>query len=126
MPMDNQETEISPKLRESAEKGIEQARVALGTLLDAARKAADTIQTSAKTSETPAGQAVARGFGFAEQNISSIFEFAQKLVRAPDLGEATKLQAEFVSRQASVMKEQVAELQTLTPAPEPTTKPADE
>ena len=112
-------TEIPAKVRDFADKSVEQARGAVGTLLEAARKAADAIQTSAKTADTPSGQAVTRGFGFAQQNISAIFDFAQQLVRAPDLKEATKMQADFVRSQASVMKEQVDELQTLTPTPKP-------
>ena len=57
---------------------------------------------------------MARGFGFAQQNISSIFDFAQQLVRAPDLKEAVKLQSEFVKSQAAIMGKQVEELKDLT------------
>ena len=123
--MDKPQTETAPNLREFAEKSVEQARVAVGTLLDAAQKTADTIQTSTKTSDTPSGQAVARGFGFAQQNITSIFDFVQQLVRAPDVQQAAKLQSDFVRQQASVMKEQVAELQTLAPATHSTKEPGE-
>ncbi|NNM71483.1 phasin family protein [Enterovirga aerilata] len=108
-------TEIPSSVRDFAEKSVEQARSAVGTLLDAARKTAESIQTSAKTADTPPGQAVSRGFGFAEQNISAIFDFARKLVRAPDLKEATRLQVDFVREQAAIMEKQVAELKDLTP-----------
>lgn len=116
---DAETAEIPSKVRDFADKSVEQARGAVGTLLETARKAAETIQTSAKTADSPAGQAVTRGFGFAQQNISAIFDFAQQLVRAPDLKEATKMQADFIRSQATVMKEQVDELQTLTPTPTP-------
>lgn len=110
-------SEIPSKVRDFADKSVEQARSAVGTLLEAARKASETIQSTTKTGETPEGQAVARGFGFAQQNISAIFDFAQQLVRAPDLKEAVKMQSEFVQSQASTMEKQVEELRNLTPPP---------
>ena len=107
--------EVPAGVREFADKSVEQARGAVGTLLDAARKTAETIQSTTKTGDTPEGQAVARGFGFAQQNISAIFDFAQQLVRAPDLKEAARLQADFVRDQAAVMEKQVEELKSLRP-----------
>jgi len=106
-------SEASSGLRDFAEKSLEQARGAVGTLLEAGRKTADTIQATAKTADSPEGQAVARGFGFAQENITSIFDFAQRLVRAPDLKEAARLQADFVREQAAAMEKQVAELKEL-------------
>ena len=116
--MNDDEPKVSPDLRDRASKSVEQARGAVGAALAAAHQAATTIQSAAKTAETPEGQAVARGFGFAQQNITAIFDFAQKLVRAPDLKQAAELQAEFVREQASVMQGQVEELRGLTPKPE--------
>jgi phasin len=113
--MTTDKTEVPAGVREFADKSVEQARGAVGTLLDAARKTAETIQSTTKTGDTPEGQAVARGFGFAQQNISAIFDFAQQLVRAPDLKEAARLQADFVRDQAAVMEKQVEELKSLRP-----------
>lgn len=109
--------EVTAGLREAAEKSVEHARTAVGSLLEAARTAAETIQTSAKTGETTAGQAVTRGFGFAKENIGAIFDFAQKIVKAPDLKTATEMQSEFVKTQAAAMQKQVEELKGLTPEP---------
>jgi phasin len=113
--MTTEKPEVPAGVREFAEKSVEQARGAVGTLLDAARKTAETIQSTTKTADTPDGQAVARGFGYAQQNISAIFDFAQQLVRAPDLKEAARLQADFVREQAATMEKQVAELKSLRP-----------
>jgi phasin len=113
--MTTDKTEVPAGVREFADKSVEQARGAVGTLLDAARKTAETIQSTTKTGDTPEGQAVARGFGFAQQNIAAIFDFAQQLVRAPDLKEAARLQADFVRDQAAVMEKQVEELKSLRP-----------
>jgi hypothetical protein len=43
---------------------------------------------------------------FAEQNIASSFELAQQLVRARDLQEVLKLQADYIQRQLQVFAEQ--------------------
>ena len=83
--MSTEGPEVSSTIRDLAEKSVEQARGAVSTLLQAAQKASETIQSTTKTAELPQGQAVARGFGYAQENISSIFDFAQKLVRAPGL-----------------------------------------
>ena len=111
-------TEIPAGLRDAAEKSVEHARTAVGSLLEAARGVADSIQTGAKTADSSAGQAVTRGFGFAKENIGAIFDFAQKIVKAPDLKTAAAMQSEFVKAQAATMQKQVEELKELTPTPD--------
>lgn len=115
--MDKQNTDTTSKVRDIAEKGVEQARGAIDTLLEAARSTSDAIQSSTKTGDSAPGLAVSKGFGFAKENISAIFDFAQQLVRAPDLKQAAQLQADFVKQQASVMERQVAELKDLEKKP---------
>lgn len=112
-------SEIPSKMRDLAEKSVEQARGAIDTLLEAARTTAESIQSTTKTAELPAGQAVAKGFGYAKENIAAIFDFAQKLVRAPDLKEAAALQSDFVREQAEKMEKQVEELRGLSDQPKP-------
>ena len=112
---DDEAKTASPDMREAASKGVEQARGAVNAALAFAQQAATSIQSAAKTAETPEGTAVTRGFGFAQQNIGAIFDFAQKLVRAPDLKQAAELQAEFVREQAAVMQDQVKELRDIKP-----------
>lgn len=115
--MDNETSQPTSNVRDLAEKSVEQARGAVGSLLEAARKTAETIQASTKTADLPEGQAVSRGFGFAQQNISAIFDFAQQLVRAPDFKQALELQADFVRTQAATMEKQVEELRDISGTP---------
>ena len=115
--MATESSEIPSKVRDVAYKSVETARGAVDTLLDAARKVSESIQSSTNTADTPAGLAVSRGFGFAKENISAIFDFAQQIVRAPDLKEAGRLQADFVKAQAAAMEKQVEELRSLGPTP---------
>ena len=111
--MSDDESKAPSDLRDFASRSVEQARGAVEAALASAQKAATTIQSTTKTAESAEGMAVSRGFGFAQQNISAIFDFAQKLVRAPDLKQAVELQAEFVREQTPVMQGQVEELRDL-------------
>lgn len=113
---------IPDELRDFADKGLQQARGALGTFLDKARKGADSLQKTTQTADMPAGIAFARGLEFAEKNVAAAFDHAQKLVRATDVQEALKLQSDYVRTQFAAMKAQSEELaETVRPA-EPGTK----
>lgn len=102
--------EIPAEMRELAEKGVEQARTAVTTIVQNVRKAATTLQTSTKAAEQPASVALSRGLEFAEQNVSAAFDLAQKLVRARDAQEAFQLQSEFVTSQLAALQNQAKEL----------------
>ena len=47
---------------------------------------------------------------FAEHNIASAFELAQDLVRAKDMQEVLRLQADYIRRQMQALTEQAKEL----------------
>ena len=47
---------------------------------------------------------------FAERNVLSAFEFAQKIVQAKDIDGFIRMQTEFVQSQIEVLSEQVKEL----------------
>jgi hypothetical protein len=47
---------------------------------------------------------------FAEQNVASSFEFAQQVVRAKDVQDVMKLQADYIKRQMQALGEQAKEL----------------
>ena len=60
---------------------------------------------------------------FAERNVLSAFEFAQKIVQAKDIQELVRMQTEFVQSQIQVLSEQVKDLgETATKAAEIATK----
>jgi hypothetical protein len=62
---------------------------------------------------------------FAEQNVASSFELAEQLVRAKDVQEVMKLQADFIKNQMQVLSEQASELgQRTTEAAQKTTEAA--
>lgn len=113
-------------VRDIAEKGVEKARDAVGFLLETARSTAEAVQANTKTDTQPSGVAVQRGFAFAKENITAIFDLAQKLTRAPDLKQAAQLQADFVKSQAAIIQKQVEELRSLKPEAETPAGPGDD
>ena len=107
--MDGRQTnyEIPPEMRDFAEKSVDQARKAFDGFIGAARKTADTLQSSATTAQVSAQDVSRKTFSYAEQNISAAFDLAQRLVRAKDVQEAMQIQAEFVRSQFAAMQSQM-------------------
>ena len=101
--------EVPPEMREFAEKSVEQARKAIDGFLGAARKTADTLESSATTVQSSGKEVARRTFSYAEQNIVAAFDLAQRLVRAKDVQEAMQIQAEFARSQFAAMQNQMKE-----------------
>jgi hypothetical protein len=51
-----------------------------------------------------------KAMSFAEQNIASSFEFTQQLLRARDIQEVMRLQADYIKQQMQVYGAQAKEL----------------
>lgn len=104
--------DVPTQMRQFAEQSVEQAKKAVDGFMTAAQKAAATVETQAATAQTGAKDMGQKAMSFAEQNIASSFDFAQKLVRAKDIQEVMALQAAFVKAQMQAMSEQAKELGT--------------
>ncbi|MGU3536997.1 phasin [Methylobacterium sp. A54F] len=111
--MTTQSFEIPTEMRDFAEKTVDQARTAVGTLMGNALKAAEQVQTSSQTFQSTFQAAVFKGFDHAQTNANATFDFAQKLVRTKDLKEAYELQADFVRSQFAVLQSQAKEFGSL-------------
>ncbi|HEX8666138.1 MAG TPA: phasin [Beijerinckiaceae bacterium] len=107
--METPKYDVPPEMREFAEKSVEQARKAVDGFLGAARKTADTLESSATTVQSSGKEAVRKTFSYAEQNIAAAFDLAQRLVRAKDVQEAMQIQAEFARSQFAAMQSQMKE-----------------
>lgn len=106
----NLKYEVPAEMRDFAEKSVEQARKAFDGFLGAAHKAVDTLQGSTTSMQASATNATKRTLSYAEQNIAAAFDHAQRLVRASDVQEAMRLQAEFARSQFAAMQAQMKEL----------------
>jgi phasin len=68
------------------------------------------FEGQAQTARKGARDVTEKAMTFAEQNIASAVEFAQDLVRAKDMQDVLRLQAEYIRRQMEVLTEQAKEL----------------
>ena len=102
--------EVPPDMRAFAEKSVAQAREALDGFIGAARKAAEQAQTTAATAQSSAKDVTQLAMSFAERNIASTFDFAQKLARAKDANEILSLHADYVKRQMDALSDQAKEI----------------
>ena len=102
--------EVPPNMRAFAEKSVAQAREAFDGFIGAARKAAEQAQTTAATAQSSAKDMTQLAMSFAERNIASTFDFAQKLARAKDANEIVTLHADYVRRQMEALSDQAKEI----------------
>ena len=102
--------EVPPDMRAFAEKSVAQAREALDGFIGAARKAAEQAQTTAATAQSGAKDMTQLAMSFAERNIASTFDFAQKLARAKDANEILSLHADYVKRQMDALSDPAKEI----------------
>jgi len=102
--------EIPPEMRAFAEKSFEQARQAFEGFVSAANRTVSTFEDQAETARKGARDIGQTAMTFAQQNILESFEFAQKLVRAKDVDEILRLQAEYIKEQMQALTEQAKQL----------------
>jgi phasin len=102
--------EIPKEMRAVAERSVEQAKLAFDNYIHAAQEAVSTFEQWVKASQVGAQGITKKAMSFAECNVLSAFEFAQKIVQAKDIQEFIRMQTEFVQSQIQVLSEQVKEL----------------
>ena len=96
--------------RAVAEQSVEQAKLAFNGYLQAAQEAVSTFEHWVKASQVGAQGIIKKAMSFAERNVLSAFEFAEKIVQAKDIQELIRMQIEFVQSQIQVLSEQVKDL----------------
>jgi phasin len=102
--------EIPNEMRAVAERSVEQAKLAFNNYMQAAQEAVSTFEERVKASQVGAQGISKKAMSFAERNVLSAFEFAQKIVQAKDIQELVRMQTEFVQSQMQVLSEQVKDL----------------
>jgi len=98
------------------EKSVEQARQAFDSFISAAHCAVSAFEGQAETACRGAKDVTENAMTFAQHNIASSFELAEQLVRARDVEEVLKLQADYIKRQMQLFSEQARELGERTSA----------
>ena len=101
---------VPPEMRALAEKSVEQARKAFDGFVSAAEQATSGFEQRASAARAGAKDVTHKAMTFAEQNVASSFDLAQKLVAAKDINEVVQLHAEYVRRQIDILAQQAREL----------------
>ena len=102
--------EIPNDMRTVAEQSVEQAKLAFNNCMQAAQEAVSALDQWIKASQVGALGISKKAMSFAQRNVLSAFEFAQKIVQAKDTHEFIRMQTEFVQSQIEVLSEQVKDL----------------
>jgi phasin len=102
--------DIPRDMRSFAEQSVEQARKAFDGFMSAAQKAAANLEGQATAAQEGAQDMRRKAMTFAEKNVSTSFDFAQRLMRAKDVEEVTRLQTEFLQSQMQAFAQQAQEL----------------
>jgi len=102
--------EMPAEIMAMAEKGVAQAKQAFESMLSATEHAVVTAGTQLTSMQSGAKETGELAMRFAERNVASAFEFAEKLVRAKDAQEVATLHADYARRQMEALSEQAKEL----------------
>jgi len=102
--------EIPKDLRSMAEASFEQARKAFETFLNNAQQTASSIEDRNATVRSSAKDISGKAISFAEKNVASSLDYAQKLLHAKDLSEVMRLHSEYVQTQMRVLAELASEM----------------
>ena len=102
--------EIPNEMRAVAERSVQQTKVAFQQLVQAAQKAVFPSEERAMASQVGVLDATKTAMTFAERNVLSTFEFAQKIVQTKDIQKLVRMQTEFLQAQTQSLGEHVKDL----------------
>jgi phasin len=113
-PRDRMES-AQQDMRNMAEAGFDQARKAFETFLATAQKTASTFEGQGAAARESAKDISNKAVAFAEKNIATSLDYAEKLLKAKDITDVMRLHSEYVQGQMRSLAEQASELgQTVT------------
>jgi phasin len=102
--------QIPNEMKAFAEQSVAQARKAFDGFIQAANQAMGQLQGHANAAQSGATEIAHKSMTYAEQNVKTTFDFAQKLLQAKDGSEVMGLQSEFLNRQMQAISSQVQDL----------------
>jgi phasin len=98
------------EVRAFVEQSVSQARVAFDGIAQAANQAVSQWHGHAQAARAGASEIAHKSMAYAEQNMATTFDFAQKLMHAKDPTEVLRLQSEYVNLQMRALTTQAQEL----------------
>jgi len=99
--------DIPNEMRAIAERSVEQAKAAFQQLMQAAE---ESVSTLGRGETSQALDISKKAMHFAECNVLSAFELAEKIVQTKDIQELVRMQTEFLQAQMRALGEQVKDL----------------
>ena len=102
--------EIPIEVRQLAEKSVDEAKRAFDNFVVATQKVSTSLEGQAAAAQSGSKEVHSKLRTFAERNVATCFEFAQKFVHAKNVQEVMQLQAELVKTQLQAISEQTTEL----------------
>lgn len=102
--------QIPAEMREMAERSVAQARKAFEGFMGAVQKTSGDVDSAAASAQSGVKGVSEKAVAFAQRNVTSAFDLAQKLVHAKDVQEVLALQAEYLQQQLAALQEQTREL----------------
>lgn len=94
------------ELRSMAENSMAQARQAFDGFMGAAQNAVQRMEERATAVHTGAKTANEKIMSFAQQNIATSFDYAERLVRAQNISEIMQIHSDFAKQQMQALAEQ--------------------
>ncbi len=100
--------EVPAEMRELAERSVAQARKAFEGFMGAVHKTNEQLETNPTLAS--AKDVSSRAVSFAEANVTSAFDLADKLVHAKDPQDYLTIQADYLKAQSAALEAQMKEL----------------
>lgn len=98
--------DIPEQMRDAAEKSVNQAKKAIGDLMEATQQAIAKAEGSAKTIGESASDVNRQALAMVEENVAASFEAANRIVRARSVEEIATIQQEYIQRQMKTLADQ--------------------
>src|SRR3954469_10437427 len=99
--------QVPEEMRNMAERSVTQARQALESFMQAARRTTENMEQTSGKVQAGAKDAAQKTLSAVEQNLRTSLDYAQRLVRAKDLQEVGQIQSEFARTQTEAMQAQM-------------------
>ncbi len=102
--------EIPTEMRDFAERSVAQARKAFEGFMGAVHKTSGAFNVQQNPAVQGAQDVQSKAVSFAETNVNSAFDLAERLVHAKDVQEVIAIQTEYVKAQMEAIQAQTREL----------------
>ncbi len=102
--------EVPEAMRDFADQSVAQARKAFDTFMDNAQSAVGKMEEGASNAQATGADMQKDAMAFAEDQVSSAFDLAQKMVRAKDAQELVELQSTYMRQQMEAMSRQTKDM----------------